>query len=65
MCHVSAQGVDEHMINVHYYYNEKALFRKTIGELAPDWHTVGVCTARQRGGKGMHYLQNDWRIAKD
>ena len=20
MCHVSAQGIDEHMIHVHYYY---------------------------------------------
>ena len=25
MYHVSAQGVDERMINVHYYYNYRAM----------------------------------------
>ena len=28
MYHVSAQGVDERMINVHYYYKDKNIWRK-------------------------------------
>ena len=31
MYHVSAQGVDERMINVHYYYYYRMLFDKMWG----------------------------------
>ena len=31
MYHLSAQGVDECMINIHYYYNDAAGRRRTAG----------------------------------
>ena len=30
MYHVSAQGVDERMINVHYYYYKSARLRRSV-----------------------------------
>ena len=42
MYHVSAQGVDEHMINVHYYYYER------VSELIDmKMYTWSIRTSRQ------------------
>ena len=38
MYHVSAQGVDEHMINVHYYYYDDD------GDDGVRMHATGVCS---------------------
>ena len=35
MYHVSTQGVDERMINVHYYYCEQVLFVRFYNNPAP------------------------------
>ena len=39
MYHVSAQGVDERMINVHYYYYY----------YPGKWSSVSLCQTRKRG----------------
>ena len=39
MYHVSAQGIDERMINVHYYYKGKT---KSI---VADWHVLVESTS--------------------
>ena len=40
MYHVSAQGVDEHMINVHYYYYIRL---KCIWQNKTKWLKITIC----------------------
>ena len=45
MYHVSAQGVDEHMINVHhYYYKEYLLCKKKKGGRKMAFYTQSTMT---------------------
>ena len=51
---MSAQGVDEHMINVHYYYYIKNLknYHSNVFSINPDDATVDVVEAEQQANNG-------------
>ena len=53
MYHVSAQSVDERIINVHYYYSHEHLDRQTDGQL-PSVPAFGCLHARLHGNGCMH-----------
>ena len=44
MYHVSAQGVDEHMINVHYYYYMNDWIKQPVGQVINQSVTNPVIT---------------------
>ena len=47
MYHVSTQGVDERMINVHYYYYSMMLSHLVLVVWAPDNTAYAACLSEQ------------------
>ena len=66
MYHVSAQGVDERMINVHYYY----YYKHQCLLCQPSWHCMATPTdadaeAAKPPSHGRHFGHCDWRITNN
>ena len=59
MYHVSTQGVDKRMINVHYYYyywqRKQATYRSLVGVLGAE-HGLGGDSAPWTGGSSDHWV---------
>ena len=53
MYHVSAQGVDERMINVHYYYSD---INEDVAQWRRFFHCIDVDKKRRSFSIGVHVL---------
>ena len=57
MYHVSAQGVDEHMINVHYYYYYPSENSVLLPQGTKETYTVHLFSKRKKIHASFHHKQ--------